>query len=168
MNRREPWYDSDNPSRVVRGFSWRAAVWIVVAVLFVGAVSAGIWAFNVATSDVKGKGDATRQVNAADNRLFQQGNFQQLYNDVISYDQRLDQAARDKAAHPNDDYWATNYTGLVNQCISTRNDYNAQAQKIVAAKFRDENLPAQLDPADPRFDCREASDAVPTPSGSAK
>jgi hypothetical protein len=71
---REPWYESDNPSRVARGMSWRAGVWIVCAVLFFGLLGAGIWAFRVASSDVRGQGNATQKINAADNRLFAQGN----------------------------------------------------------------------------------------------
>lgn len=160
MNRqpRQPWYDSDNPATVVRGATWRAAIWIFSVVAFVGILAAGIWAVKVATSDIRGRGDATRQVNSADNRLFAQGNFHDLYNDVISYDQRLDQAAADKAAHAGKDdasYWDTNYTGLVNQCISARNQYNADARKITQAKFRDEDLPYQIDTSDPKTDCKE-------------
>lgn len=166
---REPWYDSDNPSRVARGAGWRTAVIVLSIVAFFGLLGAAMWALNVATSDVRGRGNAAIKVNDADNRLFQQGNFHQLYNDVIGYDQRLDQAAKDKAAHAGGadaSYWDTNYTGLVNQCIATRNDYNAQAQKIVAAKFLDEGLPTSLDPNDPRFDCRESADITPTPGAS--
>lgn len=155
---REPWYESDNPSRVARGVGWRAGLAIVAVVLFVGALSIGIWAFQVSTADVKGRGDVVRKVNQADNRLFAQGNFQDLYNEVISYDQRLDQAAADKAAHAGKDdesFYDANYTGLVNQCIDTRNQYNAAAKKISQAKFRDADLPYQLDPTDPKLDCKE-------------
>lgn len=157
---RDPWYESDNPARVVRGAGWRTAAAIIAVVLFVGAISVGVWAFNVSTSDIRGRGNALQKVNSADNRLFAQGNFQDLYNEVISYDQRLDQAAADKTAHAGKDdesFYDTNYTGLVNQCIDTRNQYNAAAKKITQAKFRDADLPYQLDPTDPKLDCKETA-----------
>lgn len=68
--KREPWYESTDPGRVVRGGSWRVALWIVGVVVSVGLISAGIWALKVATSDIKGAGDQTRIVNSANNRIF--------------------------------------------------------------------------------------------------
>lgn len=165
---REKWYESDDPNRLARNVFWRGVGYVIAAVLVIGVVGAVIWGIRVATSDVRGRGDVAIKVNAADNRLFAQGNFQDLYNEVISYDQRLDQAAADKAAHtgkPDESIYDTDYTGLVNQCIDTRNQYNAAARKISQAKFRDADLPYQLDPSDPRFDCApSASASQPTPS----
>lgn len=154
---REPWYDSDNPTRVARGASWRIGVWLVVAVIFVGAVSAGVWYFHVATSDIRGRGNATRQVNSADNRLFAQGHFNDLYQDILASDRKLDQAAADTAARPDDPIAATNYTGLKAHCEDTVAAYNSAARKITQAKFRDEDLPYQIDPADPKTDCKETA-----------
>lgn len=168
MRDRERWYASDDPGRVARGAGWRIGVVVLVLIAVSAVIGAVAWGVGVATSDVHGKGQATRQINDVDNRLFAQTNFVQLYNDVQSYDQRLDQAARDKASHagaPDASFWDTNYTGLVNQCISTRNDYNAAAKKITQAKFRDAGLPDELDPTDPRFDCKESADAIPTSGG---
>lgn len=155
--RREPWYESENPTRVARGFSWRAALWVIGIVLFVGALSVGIWYFKVATSDIKGQGDATVKVNSADNRLFAQGNFHDLYNEIKASDKKLDQAAADVAANPGDKTYATNYTGLKAHCLDVVAQYNAAARKISQAKFRDEDLPAQIDDTNPETDCREAS-----------
>jgi len=153
--RREPWYESEDPGRVARGAGWRVGVWIVVGVIFFGLLGIGLWAFNVATSDVKGRGDAQIKVNSADNRLFAQGNFLDLYNEIKATDRKLDQAAADKAAHPNDPTAATNYTGLKAHCEDVRAEYNAAAKKISQAKFRDEDLPAQIDDSDPATDCKE-------------
>lgn len=152
---KEPWYESDNPTRVARGASWRIGVWVVVVIVVVGVIGGVVWGIRVATSDVRGRGDAVAKVNAADNRLFAQGNFHDLYNEVIAADQKLDQAAADVATHPGDSWWQSNYTGLLNHCIDTRNQYNADANKISQAKFRDEQLPYQLDPDDPRLNCKE-------------
>lgn len=152
---REPWYESDNPSRVARGMSWRAGLWIVAVVVFVALIGAGIWAVKVATSDVRGAGDQIQKVNSANNRIFAQEHFQTLYNGLLAYDQQLDQAAADKAEHPGDTYFATNYSGLVKTCIDARNQYNGDANKVTQAKWRDPALPYQIDALDPKTDCKE-------------
>lgn len=152
---REPWYDSGNPTRVARGASWRIGLWILAVVVFTGLISGGIWAFKVATSDIKGAGDQARKVNSADNRIFAQEHFFTLYNNLLAYDQQLDQAAADKAEHPGDPIWATNYSGLVKICIDARNQYNADANKVTQAKWRDPQLPFQINEFDPKTDCKE-------------
>lgn len=153
----DTWYDSPNPSRVVRGGSWRTAVWIVCVVLFAFALGGGIWALKVATSDVRGAGDTVARVNSVDNRIGAQEHFQTLYNQIIAYDQELDQAAADKAEHPGDTFYATNYSGLVKTCIDARNQYNADANKVTQAKWRDATLPFQIDATDPKTDCKETA-----------
>lgn len=153
--KREPWYESDNPSRVIRGGSWRLGLWILAGVVFVGLISAGIWAVKVATSDVRGAGDQAAKVNSANNRIFAQEHFFTLYNQLLAYDQQLDQAAKDKAEHPGDAYFATNYSGLVKVCIDARNQYNADANKVTQAKWRDPALPFQISALDSKTDCKE-------------
>jgi hypothetical protein len=138
-----------------RSTGWRIALWVVAVVVLFGLIGGGIWAFKVATADVKGRGDVVRKVNDADNRLFAQGNFLDLYNEVKAADRKLDQAAADKAAHPHDTFFATTYTGLKAHCEDARAQYNAAAQKISQAKFRDENLPAQIEDSNPETDCQE-------------
>jgi hypothetical protein len=155
--RRQPWYESDNPGRVVRGFGWRAGAWIVVTIAFIAVISAGIWALKVATSDVKGAGDQTQKINSVDNRIYAQEHFFTLYNNLIAYDQQLDQAAKDKAEHPGDRFFAINYSGLVKTCIDARNQYNADAFKVTQARWRDQSLPFQIDATDPKTDCKETS-----------
>lgn len=152
---KQPWHESDNPTTVARGFAWRSGVGIVVIVAFFGLLGAGIWALKVAFSDVKGAGDVVRKVNDGDNRIRAQEAFYALYNQVIAYDQQLDQAAADKAEHKGDTFYATNYSGLVKTCIDARNLYNANTNKVTQAKWLDPDLPFQLDPADSRFDCKE-------------
>lgn len=155
---KDPWYESENPSRVARGASWRAGVWVIGIVAFALVLSGGIWALKVVTSDVKGAGDTTAKVNSADNRIFAQEHFFTLYNQILAYDQQLDQAAADKAEHPGDSFFATNYSGLVKTCIDARNQYNGDAFKVTQAKWRDPALPFQLDAtADPKTDCKETS-----------
>ena len=156
MDQRGPWYESDNPTRVARGASWRVALWVLGVVVFAGLITAGIWAVKVATSDVRGTGDTVSKVNSRDNRIFAQEHFFTLYNALLAYDQQLDQAAADKAEHPGDQFYATNYSGMVKTCIDARNQYNADANKVTQAKWRDASLPFQIDETDPKTDCKEA------------
>lgn len=131
---REPWYDSTNPGRVARGAAWRIAAWTITIVIFCGAITAGIWAFKVATSDVKGKGDATRTVNSGGNRLAQQAYFEQTYADI--------EAAAANLTLPGSD---VEKSGRLAYCRRLVADYNAAARKQDAAKFRAADLPARID-----------------------
>lgn len=131
---------------------------IFLSILLVAAiVSIGGWAFSVATSDIKGRGDVVRKTNDADNRIFAQENFHQRYQDILASDKKLDQAAADKAANPTDVTARTQYTGLVNYCLSIVGEYNTDARRITRQKFLDADLPAQIDAADPATDCKESS-----------
>lgn len=154
---REPWYESDNPTRVARGASWRIGMWIIVVIAFFALIGGGTWLFKVATADVKGRGDTTIKINEVDNRLFAQGNFHDLYQEIKASDRKLDQAAADKADHPGDTYFATVYSGLKAHCEDAVGQYNSAANKISQAKFRDESLPFQIDHSNPETDCQEAA-----------
>lgn len=155
--RREPWYESENPTRVARGFSWRAAIWVLAAVLFFGAIGGGIWWFKVATSDVKGAGDATLQINSGKNRIAAQETFEALFAQIQAYDRNLDQAAKDKADHPGDPFFATNYSGLVKTCNDAVAQYNADARKVSRAKWLTDDLPYEIDLNNPSTDCKETA-----------
>lgn len=152
---REPWYESENPSRVARGASWRLGAWIVGAVVFFGLIGVGIWGFRVATSEVKGAGDKAIIVNDGKNQIASQELFEALYQQIQVYDRNLDQAAADKAEHPNDTFFATNYSGLVKTCNDAVGQYNADAKKVSRAKWMSEDLPYQIDQTNPLFDCKE-------------
>lgn len=154
-----PWHESDNPSTVTRGASWRAGVWIICVILFFGLIGIGTWLFRVGTSDLRGQGNATQKINAADNRMFAQGNFERLYQEVQASDKKLQQAAQDVADHPGDQFYAANYTGLKAHCTDTVAQYNAAARTITQAKFRDAGLPDQIGDADPATDCQENTTA---------
>jgi hypothetical protein len=155
--KREPWYENDNPARVVRGASWRGAIWITCAVVFVLALSAGIWALKVGTSDVKGQGDATSRKNSGTNRVAAQERFEELFANVKAADQRIDVMATAKQAAPDDVVAQANYTGAINFCIQTVADYNAEARKFSAQDWRAPDLPHQIDPLDKTTDCKGTS-----------
>ena len=127
-----------------------------VVFLVVGAILTGIgWGIKVAISDAKGAGDATVKINSGDNRLASQEAFEALYAQIQAYDKNLDQAAADKAEHPGDDFFATNYSGLVKTCNDAVQQYNADARKVSRAKWLTDDLPFEIDQTDTRFDCKE-------------
>ncbi len=141
--------------RASRSVGARVAIWTIVGVLFFGALGAGIWMFKVATSEVKGEGDKTRIVNDGKNQIAAQEAFEALFQQIQAYDRNLDQAAADKAEHPGDAFFATNYSGLVKQCNDAVGQYNADANKVSRAKWMSEDLPFQIDQTNPLFDCKE-------------
>lgn len=154
---REPWYDSDNPTRVARGFSWRAALWIIGIVVFFGLLTAGIWGLKVALSGPKGAGDQQIIVNDGRNRVNAQEWFEGQYNQILAADKKLDQAKADLDAHPGDEFYQTNYTGLKNRCIDMVGAYNAEARKVSREDWRDPRLPSQINDNDPKTDCKETA-----------
>ncbi len=132
------------------GLAWLGIVFVVLALL-VGAV----WYFKVATSGVKGAGDQTRITNDGRNRVNAQEWFAAQFEQIVSTDRRIDQAAADLAKRPDGDFEKTNYTGLVNSCMRMVGDYNAEANKVSRAQWRDPNLPSRIDNSDPQTDCKE-------------
>lgn len=141
---------SDKPLGIVG-----IALTAVAALAAVAVVGIGIWAFKVVTSDIKGEGDAKRQINSADNRINSQEHFHSLMADILRSDKNLDQAYIDKKEHPGDTFHETNYSGLLKHCNEVVAQYNADAQKISKNKWIDPNLPQQIDSTDPTTDCKE-------------
>jgi len=151
---KEPWYDSDNPSRVLRGGMSRGVLVLIVLLILGGIIGGVVWAIGVATSDVAGRGEAIVQKNSANNRIAAQQTFEDLIADIKQSDAKLDQALVDKKANPGDSTYAVNYAGLVNHCLDSVGLYNADARKYTAQQFRASDLPAQIDQADPATDCK--------------
>lgn len=129
-------------------------VLLLVFMLIIGGLW---WGFKVATSDIKGQGDAVRTKNSAVNRIAAQERFEVMYADVKASDQRLDVLAADKAADPADKVAARTYSGAVAYCITVRNEYNAEARKYTAEQFRASDLPASLDSLSSETDCKETT-----------
>lgn len=150
---RTPWYDSENPSTVARGATWRVVVWVLAIMLVVGLVGVAVWGFRVATSDVKGQGDATITKNSSTNRIAAQERFEDLYADIKATDAKIAPAKQVFKANPTT-VNQTNYTGLVNYCLDVVGDYNAEARKFTSADFRAIDLPAQISDMDESTDCK--------------
>lgn len=155
---RTPWYESENPDRVAAGAASRVGLWVVVAVLFFGLLGIGGWAFKVATSDVKGQGDAVVQKNSAQNRIAAQARFESLYADIKATDRKLDIYADAVKAQPGDKTARTNLDGTRAYCEAVVGDYNAEARKYLAADFKAIDLPSEIDVNDPTTDCKPSEE----------
>lgn len=154
---RDPWYDSDNPTTLVRGATWRFGIWLASIVVIIGLIGGGVWAFRVVTSEAKGAGDAALEINSGKNRIAAQETFEALYQQILAYDRNLDQAAKDKAEHPGNSFFATNYSGLVKTCNDAVGQYNADARKVSRAKWLTDDLPYEIDTNDTATDCKESA-----------
>ncbi len=138
------WLDNPNPDKVAMSAGWRIALWVIAITLFLGFLSVGTWWFQVATSDIKGQGDATRTVNSGDNRLAQQEFFERTYADIKAADKNLDVPGNE-----------IEQAGRVLYCNDLVATYNAAARSQRAEKFRAVDLPPQIDTLDPTTDCKE-------------
>jgi len=156
--------DRWNPRRVKIFFA------ILVAVVLITPVT--IWGVSVATSDAKGKGNVEIERNSAENRVRSQAFFEQAYEDVQKFDTQIGDAQKaydnfvaDNPKPSADDLVAAQLytqqlnnrqvtlTGLQQQCQNTVADYNAEARKTLAAKWRSPELPYQID-SSPATDCK--------------
>ena len=155
MKNKKPYYESDNPTKVIWGVSWRVWIWLICSVVGIGVISAGVWWFKVATSDIKGAGDATRKINSAQNRIAAQETFEALYQDILKYDRNLDQAALNRKNFPKEERYIVEYTGMVQICQDAISQYNANANKVSQGKWISSNLPPQIDMTNVATDCKE-------------
>lgn len=147
------WYDSDNPSTVVRGATWRGMIWVFIIVVFFGLLGAVLWGFGVLASPIKGQGDAFKTKESGTNRISAQERFEDLYADLIATDRKLDAAADALMADKESQIARTNYDGLTNYCLDLVGDYNAEARKYTSADFKAIDLPDQIDNLNPATDC---------------
>ena len=148
------WHDSDNPSTVVRGGTWRAMIWVVAVVVFIVLISSALWAFGVFSSPIKGAGDAFKQQQSSTNRIVSQQRFEDLYQEVEAADRKLGPAKAALKADPDSQIKQTEFTGLQNYCIDVVADYNAEARKYLSSEWRAIDLPQKIDSFNTATDCK--------------
>lgn len=131
----------------------RVGLIVTVFLAVIILVPLAVWGFRVATSDIKGQGDAVIQKNDATNRINKQEMFEQMYANVKASDDKI-QIASDAVKTDPSYTNKTNLTGATSFCVQAVQDYNAEARKYSAADFRSTDLPAQIDEFDPQTDCK--------------
>lgn len=131
---------------------------LITLVIVLGAILIGgiIWGISVATSDVRGQGDAVRQINSGTNRIEQYDHFFKLDADIRSQAQNAANAkaqldAFNKTTPPSstESFSITEsrnnlqsaYTGMTQICVSNVNKYNNDSASYTMAKFKDSGLP---------------------------
>lgn len=148
---RDDWRDFDRETR--RG-GVRIVGWLAVALVLALVGGVIFWGFRVATSPVKGQGDAAVTKNSASNRIAAQEAYVSALNEVKRADRNLDTLA---AAQTDSAAAKTRYVGAVSYCQSVAADYNALADKFRSADFIPTGYPVAIDELDPATDCQETN-----------
>lgn len=134
--------------RAVRRIARYGAGWIIVVLLFITAIGWGFWALGVASSDVRGAGNAIKAKNTATNRIAAQERFEQRFADIEAAGQRVQTLAAGAKANPEDYTLQVQATGSVTFCQQLVADYNADARKYSARDFRAADLPDHINAGD--------------------
>lgn len=143
---------------------------IIAVALFVPMIIGGIyWGVSVATSDVRGQGNAVQIQNDAQNRMQSAKEFTELYGKVQLRDKQIDtetEALAEAQGQEQDlDFYRENLRGAVRSCESAVEQYNALSGNPQKAPWRPSHLPERIDQSDPAFDCKRSADvATPMPT----
>ena len=117
----------------------------IASVLLIIGIPIGIWAFTVATADIKGEGDKIIEKESSENFIAAQAFFEDTY---AEFDASLDKITLAKVAleaDPTDPTLRTNLSGAQNHCVNVAADYNAESRKYLSEEFKSADLPAKLD-----------------------
>ena len=133
-----------------------SAGWILVLVLLLvgGVTSALMWGIGVATSGVKGQGDAIKINNSAENWTAKQAFFEDKFEAVKVADKKIALYASQVKADPKDRTAKDNLTGITSQCLNYVAEYNAESRKFLSKDWKSVDLPHQIDDLDPQTDCK--------------
>jgi hypothetical protein len=163
-NDREVWEAREDiraASKVGRSAAWRLGV-VIAIVLGLGALTGiGVWVFKVATSDVKGAGDAQIEVNSAGNRLRAQTLYTKLYEGIEASDKKINNMAKNARS----EFDRTNIEGAINVCLESVAEYNRLETDVLTSKYRPAQYPARIG-NDPLTDCQP--EIQPTPSAATR
>lgn len=147
-------YGREDRREATRWFGLTVGWWVVIVVVAL-ALTAGIWGIQVATSGVKGQGDAQIQKNSAPNWTQAQADFHKYYEGILADDRKINQVADDLKADPNNSVLKTNLSGLKSHCMDLVATYNTKAESYLSRDFRDAGLPDRIDNTNPSTDCKE-------------
>lgn len=146
----------------------RIAIWAIGAVVLLILVGIGTWAFRVATSETKGKGDAVIAQNEGTNQNNQRQVFYDLYNGIQASDDNIQVLATAAAGQSPTSKAVTDLNGTILICNSTVAKYNSMVTAPLSAKWKPEELPDALGGGDPSTDCQPDNppSAAPVPAAS--
>lgn len=160
MSHQDPWerradnFDKRPVTSTILGISYGAVVTIAI-VIVVGLIGVLIWWFSVATSGIKGEGDAEKIKNAAANRIRAQEGFESRFAGIQGADRNIVITAESLRADPESVQLQTELRGQRQICNSLIGDYNAKARSFTAEDFRAADLPKEIDLTNSTTDCKE-------------
>lgn len=139
-------------SEAVKGIG---AGWLLVIILgVIGVITSAIfWGIGVATSGVKGQGDAIKINNSAENWTAKQAFFEDKYQAAITADAKIALFQKAVDANPKDRTAQDNLTGITSQCMNYVAEYNAESNKFLSQDWKSADLPTKLG-LTPNTDCK--------------
>jgi type II secretory pathway pseudopilin PulG len=151
-------YGRDDRREANKWFGLGLGWWVLIVILAI-TLTAGIWGLQVATSRVKGQGDAQIQKNSAENWIKAQARFEKNYAEIKATDGKITNAYKVWQDDPTDKTAKQTYTGLQSYCLSVVAAYNADARSYLTEDFRSADLPDQIQTEGPSAnkatDCKE-------------
>lgn len=146
MSRPAEWREFDAESRRA---GVRVVLWVLVAVLVVGAISAGVWGFRVATANVRGQGNvALKTKGNADYRMAAYDHFYRLCGQIQATEDRIGLAQQQVKLAPNvgrKRQLQANVLALQNVRVELIRQYNADASEgHTRGQFRASDLPYSI------------------------
>ena len=132
------------------------AGWLLVIILGVLALVTGaiFWGIGVATSGIKGRGDAVKINNSAENWTAKQAFFEEKYEAVKAADKKIGLFRQSVEANPTDKTAQTNLQGITSQCLNYTAEYNAESRKFLSQDWKSPDLPIKISETNPATDCK--------------
>lgn len=148
-----PFYDQDHPSeaRIWAGLWGRVFLFILAVLVIGGIVTAIVWGVSTGTAPIRGRSGAFQQQQSANNRVFQQANFEKLNADYQAdlTTIKIDMNAIREAQKNNDIQMLgqsqVDLVGVEAHCAQIADSYNAQGHSYLAKDFMTADLPPTLD-----------------------
>lgn len=121
-----------------------AVIWTVVILAIMALIGGIVWGFGVATSGIKGQGDAVKINNSAENWTGKQEKFEKLYAGVEAAKEKVvlqNQLLKD---NPDDLTQRQTAAGVKSACINAVQAYNAESRKVLSRDWKSPDLPQSL------------------------
>lgn len=140
-------------TEAAKGLGGGAIAFIIIGLvaLIIGGL---FWGIGVATSGLKGQGDAVKINNSAENWTKNQAYFHKQFEAVKAADQKIATFKTLVDADPKDKTALTNYTSTISQCQNYVAEYNAKSADVLARDWKDPELPLTINTLNSATDCK--------------
>lgn len=135
------WYEANaSPERSLLGFMRLVGIGTACILAICGV----IWCLDVVFAGPTGKGDVIRKNNDANNQVYSEQHFQDLYADITGYTAQLRMTIGLLRANPGDAFDIQNYTGQWAACDQAVQQYDADSNKTLMKDWKSTSLPRQI------------------------